>query len=106
MTAHVHLYDRNASVAHIHLRLFEPRAFSFAKPVFGVPALIKFRKATPCLVCDAEDVPGATGWVECFGDRRLFTLCGACADTPSAELEQHLLDKLGLVSAEIAVAAE
>jgi hypothetical protein len=88
------------------IRTYEPRAFSFARPQFGVPALIKLPKATACLVYDADEIPGAMGWVECYGDRRLFTLCIACASTPDAELEQRLHNKLGLTSAEIAVAAE
>lgn len=106
MTAQIHLYDPNASIAHIRVRLFEPRAFSFARPMFGVPALIKLPPAPPCLICGAEDIPGLMGWVEVFGDRRTLTICGSCADVPEAELEQALFDKLGLTPAVIGVAAE
>jgi hypothetical protein len=106
MTAQIHLYDRNASIAHIHVRLFEPRAFSFARPMFGVPALIKLPVSPPCLICGAEDIPGLMGWVEVFGDQRILTICGNCASVPESELEQALFDKLGLTPAVIGVAAE
>ena len=73
MTAH-------APVAHIYLRLFEPRAFSFAAPMFGAPALLKLPPAPPCALCEARTVPAIMGWTEIFGDVRTLIVCSECAD--------------------------
>jgi hypothetical protein len=94
MTAHIHLYD--VSFAHIRLRLFEPRAISLAQPMFGVPAMTRLPPASPCLLCSAEAIPALMGWAEVFGDQRMFIVCSDCADAPETDLEQTLLDKLGL----------
>ncbi len=98
MTAH-------APVAHIYLRLFEPRAFSFAAPMFGAPALLKLPPAPPCALCEARTVPALMGWTEIFGDVRTLIVCSECADGAEADLEHRLYEKLGLTPAP-AVAAE
>jgi hypothetical protein len=99
MTAHVH-------DSHIHIRFYEPRAFALAKPMFGSPKLIKLPLAPPCALCNSKDIPGELGWVEVFGEMRLFLICGDCADAPKDELEQAVLDKLGLEPAGMPIAAE
>ena len=63
MTAH-------APVAHIYLRLFEPRAFSFAAPMFGAPALLKLPQ--PLHAPYAKPVLCQRSW----DGRKFSAMCG------------------------------
>ena len=101
-------YALQTAVGYVYVRPYEPRGFSMAKPVFGVPALLRFPLAPKtCAVCDAAvGIPALLDWVDVFGERRIIAVCCECADCTEEELEQRLSHKLGLTPAEITIAAE
>ena len=108
MNERVKAYALQPAVGYIHCRSYEPKGFTMAKPVFGIPALLRFPLAPKtCAICDADvDIPARMDWINCFGNRPIISICFECTDCTEEELEQALLEKLGLQPAEVAVAAE
>ena len=108
MNERIKTYALQTAVGYVYARSYEPKGFRMAKPVFGIPALLRFPLAPKtCAICDADvDIPARMDWINCFGDRRIISICFECADCTEEELEQRLFDKLGLTPAEITIAAE
>jgi hypothetical protein len=77
------------------VRLFEPLAFVFAAQGGAMPQATTV--AIPlCIVCQklSYDPPSRMGFVSTRDETGLFSVCGACADCPDAELERKVIERV------------
>jgi hypothetical protein len=98
--------SRPTFTPYIHCRLFEPRVTLAAPPRFGLAPMSCLVEAPPCCLCGDHTTPAQVGFLDCFGESRLFVVCTTCYDRHPDDLDHELLAKFSLQPAPIETAAE